>query len=294
MGHKRTGMGIINSLSLTKIISSEIARKITFGILTVIIGYTFIRIAALFVGKATRSRLSPQSSMIAQKVVVYAGTFFLLVIMLQQFGLKISALLGAAGIIGIALGFASQTSVSNIISGLFLIGEKPFAVGDIVKVGDKQGTILSIDLLSIKLRTFDNQFIRIPNENLIKTEVTNITRFPIRRLDLMIGVAYKENIKNVIAVLKDIADRNTLVLDEPEPFIMFQEFGDSSLNIKFGVWVTKEQYWELKKKILIEIKERFDKESIEIPFPHRTLYTGSVTDPLPIRLVDDKKTNPKK
>ena len=200
-----------------------------------------------------------------------------------------SALLGAAGIIGIALGFASQTSVSNIISGLFLIGEKPFTVGDLVKVGDKQGTILSIDLLSIKLRTFDNQFIRIPNENLIKTEVINITRFPIRRLDLMVGVAYKEDIKNVISVLKDIADKNPLVLDEPEPFIMFQEFGDSSLNIKFGIWVTKEQYWELKKKILIEIKERFDSENIEIPFPHRTLYTGSVTDPLPIRLVGDKK-----
>lgn len=287
-------MDIINSLSLSKMLSSEIVRKGIYGILILIIGYLLIRLIALFVGKVTKKRFSPQSSMITQKVVVYAGTFFLFVIMLQQFGLKMSALLGAAGIIGIALGFASQTSVSNIISGLFLIGEKPFAVGDMVKVGDKQGTILSIDLLSIKLRTFDNQFIRIPNENLIKTEVTNITRFPIRRLDLMIGVAYKENIKNVVAVLSDVADKNPLVLDEPEPFIMFQEFGDSSLNIKFGVWVTKEQYWELKKKILIEIKERFDKEGIEIPFPHRTLYTGSVTDPLPIRLVGDKKTKPKK
>ncbi len=287
-------MDIINSLSLSKMLSSEIVRKGIYGILILIIGYLLIRLIALFVGKVTKKRFSPQSSMITQKVVVYAGTFFLFVIMLQQFGLKMSALLGAAGIIGIALGFASQTSVSNIISGLFLIGEKPFAVGDMVKVGDKQGTILSIDLLSIKLRTFDNQFIRIPNENLIKTEVTNITRFPIRRLDLMIGVAYKENIKNVVAVLSDVADKNPLVLDEPEPFIMFQEFGDSSLNIKFGVWVTKEQYWELKKKILIEIKERFDKEGIEIPFPHRTLYTGSVTDPLPIRLVGDKNKKPRK
>ena len=286
-------MDIINSLSFSKIFSSVIVRKAIFGILTIIIGYIFIRLIALFVGRVTKKRFSPQSSMITQKVVIYGGTFFLFVITLQQFGLKMSALLGAAGIIGIALGFASQTSVSNVISGLFLIGEKPFAVGDLVKIGDKQGIILSIDLLSIKLRTFDNQFIRIPNENLIKTDVINITRFPIRRLDLMVGVAYKEDIKNVIAVLKDIADKNPLVLDEPEPFIMFQEFGDSSLNIKFGVWVTKEQYWELKKKILAEIKERFDSEGIEIPFPHRTLYTGSVTDPLPIRLVGDKKTKPK-
>ena len=287
-------MDIINSLSFSKILSSEIARKMFYGILIVAIGYLCIRLIALFVGKVTKKRFSPQSSMITQKAVIYVGTFFLFVITLQQFGLKMSALLGAAGIIGIALGFASQTSVSNIISGLFLIGEKPFAVGDMVKVGDKQGIILSIDLLSIKLRTYDNQFIRIPNENLIKTEVINITRFPIRRLDLIVGVAYKEDIRNVISVLKDIAEKNPLVLNEPEPFIMFQEFGDSSLNIKFGIWVTKEQYWELKKKILIEIKERFDSEGIEIPFPHRTLYTGSVTDPLPIRLVGDKKSKTKK
>lgn len=287
-------MDIINSLNLSKILSSEIVRKAFYGILILIIGYLCIRLFALFAGKITKKRFSPQSSMIAQKAVIYAGTFFLFVITLQQFGLKMSALLGAAGIIGIALGFASQTSVSNIISGLFLIGEKPFAIGDLVKVGDKQGVILSIDLLSIKLRTFDNQFIRIPNENLIKTEVINITRFPIRRLDLTVGVAYKEDIKHVLDILKDISDKNPMVLDEPKPFIMFKEFGESSLNIKFGVWVTKEQYWDLKKKILIEIKERFDKEGIEIPFPHRTLYTGSVTDPLPIRLVSDKKTTSRK
>jgi small-conductance mechanosensitive channel len=214
--------------------------------------------------------------------------FFLLVFALQQFGLKMSALLGAAGILGVALGFASQTSVSNIISGLFLIGEKPFAVGDLVQIGDKEGIILSIDLLSIKLRTFNNQYIRIPNENIIKTEVINVTKFPIRRLDIILGVAYKENIKRVIDVLKDIADKNPLVLDEPPPFILFKEFGDSSLNIKFGVWVTREQYFDLKKKIMIEIKERFDNEDIEIPFPHRTLYTGSVTEPFPVRIVNEQ------
>jgi small-conductance mechanosensitive channel len=231
--------------------------------------------------------------MITQKAIIYTGTFFLFVITLQQFGLKLSALLGAAGIIGIALGFASQTSVSNIISGLFLIGEKPFEVGDLVKVGDKQGRIYSIDLLSIKLRTYNNQFIRIPNENLIKTDLINVTRFPIRRVDLKVGVAYKENIKAVIAILKDVAEKNPLVLNEPEPFIMFEEFGDSSLNILFGVWVTKEDYWELKASILIEIKERFDKEGVEIPFPHRTLYTGSVTNPLPIRMVGNNPTSSK-
>lgn len=279
-------MEIISTLNLTKLYSHELARKVVYGLLILVIGYIALRLFAFFIGKITKKNFSPQSSMVLKKLITYTGIFFLFVFALQQFGIKMSALLGAAGIVGVALGFASQTSVSNIISGFFLIGEKPFAVGDLVQIGDKKGYILSIDLLSIKLRTFNNQFIRIPNENIIKTDVINITRFPIRRLDLIIGVAYKEDIRKVIEVLKDLADNNPLVLDDPAPFIMFKHFGASSLDIKFGVWVTKEQYIDLRKKLMIEIKERFDKEDIEIPFPHRTIYTGSVSDPFPIRVVN--------
>jgi len=201
-------------------------------------------------------------------------------------GFKLTALLGAAGIAGIAIGFASQTSVSNIISGLFLISEKPFTVGDIVKVGDTKGTILSIDLLSVKLRTFDNQFIRIPNESLIKNQVTNITRFPIRRLDINVGVAYKENVGKVREVLLDIASKEPLCLDEPEPLVRFLNFGDSALEFLFAVWCVKDDYLKLNTKMMQQIKERFDAENIEIPFPHRSLYTGSVTEPFPIRIVN--------
>jgi len=169
-----------------------------------------------------------------------------------------------------------------------LISEKPFAVGDIIQVGTTKGIILSIDLLSIKLRTFDNHLIRIPNEVIIKNEVRNISRFPIRRLDIELGVAYKENIQKVRDVLLDIADKEPLCLDEPEPDVRFQNFGDSALEFLYAVWCVREDYLKLKKKIMQQIKERFDEEGIEIPFPHRTLYTGSVTEPFPIRIVNEK------
>jgi small-conductance mechanosensitive channel len=142
--------------------------------------------------------------------------------------------------------------------------------------------VQSIELLSTKLRTFDNKYVRIPNETLIKSEVTNITRFPIRRLDILLGVAYKENIGRVVDVLKEIADKNPNCLDEPEPIIVFRSFGDSAQELLFGVWFAKEDFIQLRNSIYQEIKERFDQEGIEIPFPHRTIYTGATTDPFPV------------
>lgn len=251
------------------------------------VGFPLLLSFAALVGRSTRKKLTPQANMLIRKGIVYLGSIIIFMAVLHQSGYELTALLGAAGIVGIAIGFASQTSVSNIISGLFLISEKPFAVGDIIQVGTTKGTILSIDLLSVKIRTFDNHFIRIPNEVLIKNEVRNISRFPIRRLDIELSVAYKENIQKVREVLLDIADKEPLCLDEPEPDVRFQNFGESGLEFLYAIWCIREDFLKLKKKIMQQIKERFDQEGIEIPFPHRTLYTGSVTEPWPIRIVDN-------
>lgn len=191
---------------------------------------------------------------------------------LKQLGFSLSVLLGAAGVLSVALGFASQTSASNLISGLFLIGEQPFRLGDTIKVGNTTGEVLSIDLLSVKLRTFDNLFVRIPNESLIKSEVTNLTRFPIRRFDLLLGVAYKENISAVRDVLMAVADKNPLCLDEPAPIFVFVGFGDSALNIQFSVWAKRENFRDLRNSLQEEVKRAFDNAGIEIPYPQRTVH----------------------
>jgi small-conductance mechanosensitive channel len=199
-------------------------------------------------------------------------------------GVDLSILLGAAGILTVALGFASQTSASNIISGLFLLGEKPFGVGDIVRVGTTTGEVIAIDLLSVKLRTFDNLFVRIPNETMIKAEITNLQRFPIRRFDLQIGVAYKEDLDRVREVLQTVADEHPLSLDEPAPMILFTGFADSSINFQFSVWALSDNFLEIRTQIPLAVKAAFDEHNIEIPFPHRTLYTGSETTPMPVRI----------
>ncbi|NNE35719.1 MAG: mechanosensitive ion channel family protein, partial [Rhodothermales bacterium] len=205
---------------------------------------------------------------------------------LVEIGFDVRVLLGTAGILTVAIGFASQTSASNFISGLFLLGENPFSVGDVIRIGTTTGEVLSVDLLSVKLRTFDNLFVRVPNEQLIKTEITNLTRFPIRRIDLQLSIAYKDDMRKAIDVLSGVAAANKLCLNEPEPLFIFQSFGDSGLQFQYSVWAKRENFLDLRNSIQIEIKEAFDREGIEIPFPHRTLYVGTATDPFPVRVVE--------
>ncbi len=285
-------MPCVAEIDWTRIVTPEAMRAGIRIFLMVGIGFPVVLLIAAVVGRAFRKRLSLQGAMLLRKGIIYLGTTIILISVLYQSGYKLTAFLGAAGIVGIAVGFASQTSVSNIISGIFLISERSFEVGDVIIVSETKGVVLSIDLLSVKLRTFDNQFIRIPNETLIKSQVTNVTRFPIRRLDIDIGVAYKEDPKRVNDILLDIADRNPMSLDEPAPLVRFQEFGDSALQFLLAVWCTREDFYTLRSNLRQEIKDRFDAEGIEIPFPHRTLYTGSVTDPFPVRVVPDPPPEP--
>ncbi|KAA3659777.1 MAG: mechanosensitive ion channel family protein, partial [Calditrichaeota bacterium] len=148
------------------------------------------------------------------------------------------------------------------------------------------GEVPSIDMLSIKIREFDNKFVRIPNETIVKSAVTNLTHFPIRRVNINVSVAYKEDVSRVKEVLYEIASANPLCLQEPAPVFIFTNFGNSSIDLLFGVWAEKEEFLAVKNSIQEQIKARFEAEGIEIPFPHVSLYTGSVTQPFPVQMVE--------
>ncbi|GAB1482617.1 mechanosensitive ion channel family protein [Treponema sp.] len=256
-------------------------------IITLFGGILIMRILMTLVYGIFLRRASDHNRLLGRNIVVYTGTTVLLMTILGELGVDLKTLLGAAGIVGIAIGFASQTSVSNIISGLFLLGEKPFTVGDVIKVGDKTGIITSIDLMSIKIRTFDNLFIRLPNEKVLNTEVVNVTRFPIRRLDLSISVGYRENLGRVKDILFELARKDSYALSEPEPLVLIQKFGESGIEFLLGVWFLKTDFVLLKNSLLQAIKERFDAEGIDLPYPHRSLYIGADSAPLPIRVLSE-------
>ncbi|GAB4289880.1 MAG: mechanosensitive ion channel family protein [Thiohalomonadaceae bacterium] len=245
-----------------------------------LVGWGLAKVASLAAGRAARRYTAAQETMLVQRVVFYAVLALGVVTALQQMGFNLGVLLGTAGILTVAVGFASQTSASNLISGLFLIGERAFVVGDTIKVGNTTGEVLSIDLLSVKLRTPDNLFVRVPNETLIKAEITNLTRFPVRRLDLHFGVNYKEDMGKVQRVLQEVAERNPLCLVEPAPLFIFTGFGDSAMNLQFSVWAARENFLELRNTIQQEIKQAFDANGIDIPYPQRVLH---LAEPVTVR-----------
>ncbi len=252
--------------------------------LILIIGLTIIYLLAFFVGKLLPARLSKQRIMIINRAVLYTGFISLFFIIISELDINLAAIFGAAGVIGLVVGVASQTSIGNIVSGFFLVSEKSFEIGDVIRIGDKTGTVFSIDLLSIKIRTADNLLIRIPNQLVITSQLTNLTRFPIRRIDIELSVAYKDDLGSVRNILERVAKNNPLCLDEPAPVIIFKNFGSSGIEITFGIWCERTNFLKVKNEVFQEIKQAFDAEGIEIPFPHISLYAGEATKPLPVVL----------
>ena len=273
----------------SKYFNAENLERLIIALIIIAIGTVIIYIVRTIVKRLLPKSMSKQRQMIVTRVINYTGYLILAFVVIAEMDIDLTPFFGAAGIIGIVLGVASQTSIGNIVSGFFLVSEKSFEIGDVIKIGDKSGVVYSIDLLSIKIKTFDNLLLRIPNQTVISSEVTNVTKFPIRRLDFNVGVAYKEDLKKVKEILERVAKQNPLCLDEPEPLIVFKEFGNSSIDILLGVWFEKTNYLAVKNSVFNDIKSTFDAVGIEIPFPHVTLYTGEVTKPFPIVKKEEQK-----
>lgn len=259
--------------------------NVVLAVVIALAGLVLARILSAALGRALAGRVSPQQEMISRRATHYAIVALALISALRQVGFDMSVLIGAAGILTVAIGFASQTSASNLISGLFLMGEKPFVIGDVIAVGATTGEVISVGLMSVKLRTFDNLLVRIPNESLLKSELTNMTHFPIRRLDMQLAVGYDAEIAEVREILLRVASDNPVCLDSPEPMFMFTGFGDSAMTIQFSVWAARTNFLELRNSMFIAIKRAFDEAGVEIPLPQRSLVAGRGTEPLPVRLV---------
>jgi small-conductance mechanosensitive channel len=275
--------------NLSTFFSIETIDKFIRIVFILVVGIGSIQVISHLIKRSLRKQLSRQRMMIVSRTVVYTGYVGLVLIVIRELNYDLTALFGAAGVVGIIIGVASQTSIGNIISGLFLVSEKSFELGDVIRIGDKTGTVYSIDLLSIKIKTYDNLLIRIPNQTVISTELVNVTRFPIRRLEFLIGVAYKEDLRKVKTIFENVARNNPLCLEEPEPVIIFKEFGSSSINITFGVWFEKANYLAVKNSVFLEVKEAFDREGIEIPFPHVSVYAGEASKPITVKLQEEEK-----
>lgn len=187
------------------------------------IGFPLLWMACRALHRVLGYHMSPHVSALAANIVLYTGWTFLGISILHDLGFNLSALLGAAGIIGIALGFAAQTSVANIISGLFLVLEGSCGIGDEIEHDAFVGTIESIDLLSVKIRTLDNTFVRIPNEFFVKKVMVNKTYYTHRTIAFKVGVSVDYDMEKAMHIIRSVAESSELFLTSPAPKIHLYE-----------------------------------------------------------------------
>ena len=211
-------------------------------------------------------KLSPQKAVGVLKIVQYAYYFIVVMYVLSLFGVKLSAIWGAAGVAGVALAFAAQTSVSNIISGIFIVAEKTMKPGDLITVGSETGVVDTIGLLSVQIHTLDNQLIRIPNSTIINSNMLNTSFFPRRRICITVYVSYDTDMEYALETLKKVPALCKTVLKDPAPAAWFDGFGDSGIKLVLAVWFNSADFLATKNAAYIGIKKVFDEAKIEIPY----------------------------
>lgn len=268
---------------LQPLLAGELAQGILRALLLLLVGIPLSRLLARTASVVVSRLVGSDRAQMLRGFIWYGLLFMVILSALREVGFDLSVLLGAAGVLSVAVGFASQTSASNIISGLFLLVERPFSIGDTIEVDNVQGVVLSIDLLSAKLRTFDNLYVRVPNETLVKARITNLTRFPIRRIDVPVGVAYDSDLEQVEQVFRELVDRDPVLLQTPAPLFLILGFGDSSVNLRLSAWATREDFVAARVALHRGLLNAFRDAGIEIPFPQRVVtYLGGSTSPEPL------------
>ncbi|WP_445116426.1 mechanosensitive ion channel family protein [Acinetobacter sp. WZC-1] len=237
-----------------------------------LLGFLLARLVSNTFVRTMGARFNAHQQLVWRRGIFYFIFLLFVIASLKEAGFKLSVFLGAAGILTVALGFASQTSASNLISGLFLIGEGSFEVGDTIQITlirghTIEGDVISIDLLSVKLLTWDNIYIRLPNEQLIRAPVHNLSKFPIRRIPISLAINFNEDIIKVREVLLKVASDYSLVLADPKPRVSVTAFGDSSIELLFTPWCRQENFIRVRDEIHELIRNGFMDNQIEIPVP---------------------------
>jgi len=193
-------------------------------------------------------------------------------IALSQVGISLGPLLAGLGVIGFIIGFALQDTLSNFAAGMLILLYRPFDVKDFIEVGDVSGLVNKMSLVNTTILTFDNQTIIVPNGKIWGDVIKNVTAQKVRRVDLVFGISYTDDIPKTEKILQEVVAAHEAVLDEPETMIRLHELGDSSVNFVVRPWVKTDDYWETYWALTRAVKMRFDEEGISIPFPQRDVH----------------------
>ena len=205
--------------------------------------------------------------------IIYTSLLVVVVIAaLEQLGVDTTSVLAIFAAAGLAVGLALKDQLSNFAAGVMLILFKPFKIGDVITVSGVTGCVETINIFNTMMKTGDNQEIIIPNGQIYGGTITNITTRDKRRIDLVIGIGYDDNIGKAKDLLNEIISSDPAILKDPAPTILVLELGESSIDLAVRPWVKTSDYWTVRSDLLQSIKETFDKNNISIPYPQRDLH----------------------
>lgn len=247
--------------------------RVLAAVITLLVGRLLAGIAKSLLRKLME-RARVDATLVSFSVSVFYVTLMVFVVIsaLGRLGMETASFVAVVGAAGLAIGLALQGSLANFASGVLLVIFKPFKVGDFVDAGGTAGIVLEIGIFQTEMKTPDNKKIIVPNSSITSGNITNITANPTRRIDLVVGVSYRDDLDKVRAVLMDILDADERVLKDPEPTIGVIELADSSVNFCCRPWVKSSDWFPTMMALNETIKKRFDAEGICIPFPQRDVH----------------------
>jgi len=247
--------------------------KLIIVILTLYIGFKVIEklvlvMKTLFVKKKLDKTLSGFLISIIRNIL----KVLLVLSMVTYLGIPTASFVAILGAAGLAIGMALSGTLQNFAGGAMLLAFRPFKVGDFVELAGHSGTVEEIQIFNTILTTGDNKMIIIPNAECSSSSMINYSTHAMRRVDLVIGIGYEDNIETAKSVLQNIANIHEKIVNKKEILIAVSELGSSSVDIAFRVWVKSSDYWSVKFELLEIIKKEFDAEKISFPYPQRDIH----------------------
>ncbi|WP_102224111.1 mechanosensitive ion channel family protein [Acidimangrovimonas sediminis] len=276
---------LLQGKSIADVITIPFLASLAGSVLSAIL----ILVVGFFLGRWADNRISGLSKRYARlddtlftflgNITRYAILTFTILFVLNTFGIQTTSIVAVIGAAGLAVGLALQGTLSNVAAGVMIIIFRPFKLGDFVEVSGTYGTIVSINLNYIELATADNLQVIMPNSKVWGNTITNYSVLPTRRAEWIIGVGYGANLAKAEQIIRDVLAADERTLADPAPFVQVSNLNDSSVDFRVRGWANRPDYWAYSHDILRRIKEEFDANGIDIPFPTRTLVAAGGVAP---------------
>lgn len=265
---------MINTILYGKVTVLHVASAVGIFIIALIAAKTI----TISLKRSLRERIPRDALETMAKIINYSIVGVAMIPVMGLMGVNLSGLMVAGGIAGIVIGFASQSIVGNLISGLFLMAERPVKIGDTVSIDSHSGIVQDIRIISTTISTFDGVLVRIPNEKVFTSSIMNYVTNFVRRFEYVIGIRYSDDALKAIEIIKEIGDEHPFVLQNPPMQVFVDKLGDSSVDIIVRMWSPASEWYGVKTELLLKMKTALEENGIEIPFPQRVLWKAESGD----------------